>query len=574
MESTGSTALPRDRSALLEQAGQARTSVYHLARACVEDLERVAPWTLLYVPMGEARRLAAAVAELVQVIQGIPERVEELVGGLPPVANDGDLESEEIGFLLQSIHHMAEWDLEQVETTLNLFATARGAAQRSAGRTLCELAADLKGKYASALMGAAASIVAQGRWNGAAVEPMLFPEKAEEFIQSRILVDLLRDTVAAVYNLPSRLSLADLAAHWARSERVDEYALVDLVGLRARMGRLLQVRHRRSLYSGDYHRSSERERQLAVRLQELERLHHWTWEVDAPGSEQAHGDAFTRLVGLLHELAAVLDVSLLKEMVGEEVVTRLRERITAGERGDASSAALEDRLLALLAEEDLRLMIEGLLSAVQRRAALSSALAAAAAPVMRPSALEPLAALALDLGAPARPTPAPPAPAAAQPAAPAPSRPAVAQPPAPPRPDPTAPRPQPSAAEPPSGADLAETRRQVAAQLDWLLDASNPELKSLRLTQQLLAKRTRVPPAMLHAMHPFVHEISARLAPALARLAPYRGISAETVRVLETRCSELLAEEPTPKQMLEEFPAKLDWLLRFLEQARAVTRES
>jgi hypothetical protein len=547
-------ALPRDRAALLEQAGQARTSVYHLARACVEDLEAAAPWALLYVPVGDPRSLALAVAELVRVIQGIPDRVEELVGGLPPVADTSDLQSEEIGFLLQSIHHMAEWDLEQVEGTLNLFATARGASQRSAGRTLCELAADLKGKYGSALMGAAASIVAQGRWNGAAIEPMLFPEKADEFVQSRILVDLLRDTLAAVQDLPSRLSLADLAANWARGERVDEYALVDLVGLRARIGRLLQARHRRSLYSGDYHRLSWRERQLAARLQELERLHHWTWEVDASTTAHGYGDAFGRLVGLLHELAAVLDVGLLKELIGEEPVTRLHGRLTAGERGDSSGVELEDRLLALLAEDDLRLMLEGLLGAVQRRAALSTALSAAATPSTRPPVREPPI---------AAPPPQPPAPAPRPAAAPPPAvgQPAAGRPPSP----------RPAAAS--VTVDLEEVRRQVAAHLDRLLEPSNPDLKSLRLTQQLLAKRTRVPPAMLRSMHPFVGDIATRLAPALARLAPYRGISAETVRLLEARCAELLAEEPTPKQMIEEFPGKLDWLLRFLEQARTVIRD-
>ncbi len=552
--------LPRDRSALLQRAGPARTNVYHLARACVEDLERAAPWSLLYLPAEEPRALARAVAELVQVIQGIPERVEELVGGLPPASNAGDLEGDEIGFLLQSIHSMAEWDLEQVESNLNLFASARGASQRATGRTLCELAADLKGKYASALMGAAASIVAQGRWNGAAVEPMLFPEKAEEFVQSRILVDLLRDTIAAVYDLPARISLTELAASWSRGDRVDEYALVDLVGLRARIGRLLQVRHRRSLYSGDYHRLSERERQLAARLQELERLHYATWEGDAPDALPLTGEVFPRLIGLLHELAAVLDVSLLKQLVGEEKVTAMRERLVAGERGDGSAAQLEDRVLALLAEDDLRLMLEGLLSAVQRRAALSTAMAAAAAPVMRPSALEPLASLPPELGAPLRELGLPPqAPVQPPPAAAPPSRPV-------PR---AAPPPQKPAAPP---TDLGEARRQVSGLVERLLAPANAELKSLRLTQQLLAKRTRVPPAMLKAMHPFVQEIASALAPALARLAPYRGVSAETVRLLEARCAELLVEDPSPKQMIDEFPAKVDWLLRFLEQVRSVTR--
>jgi hypothetical protein len=191
-------------------------------------------------------------------------------------------------------------------------------------------------------------------------------------------------------------------------------------------------------------------------------------------------------------------------------------------------------------------------------------MAAAAAPAMRPSALEPLASLPPELGAPLRelhlpPPPLPPAVPPARPPAARATAPAAPRKPAPPSPPPI---------------DLGEARREVAGIVERLLAPANAELKSLRLTQQLLAKRTRVPPAMLKSMHPFVQEIASALAPALARLAPYRGVSAETVRLLETHCAELLVEDPSPKQMIDEFPAKVDWLLRFLEQVRSVTRDA
>ena len=46
------------------------------------------------------------------------------------------------------------------------------------------------------------------------------------------------------------------------------------------------------------------------------------------------------------------------------------------------------------------------------------------------------------------------------------------------------------------------------------------------------------------------------------------------LRVYRLALDEVMVEDPSPKQMIEEFPAKLDWLLRFLEQVRSVTREA
>ena len=72
-------------------------------------------------------------------------------------------------------------------------AHSRALPTAAEGTHLCEIAADLKGKYASAMMGAAASLVGQGLYNGVELEPVLFLEKAEEFHSARELVERLID---------------------------------------------------------------------------------------------------------------------------------------------------------------------------------------------------------------------------------------------------------------------------------------------------------------------------------------------------------------------------------------------
>src|SRR5262249_48132849 len=141
------------------------------------------------------------------------------------------------------------------------------------GQLLCELAADLKGKYTSSLMGAAANLIGEGVWDGVELEPVLFPEKAEEFRQTKELAVALREAIAAIRPLPEQIPSADLLERWQRGRRVDQYALADLATLRGKIGRLLRERSRRALYSGDYHQISRREVLLSARINELERLH-------------------------------------------------------------------------------------------------------------------------------------------------------------------------------------------------------------------------------------------------------------------------------------------------------------
>ncbi len=59
-------------------------------------------------------------------------------------------------------------------------------------------------------MGASSSLIAGARWNGVEIEPVLFPEKAEEFDRNRRLVETLAEVTEAITNLLHQIPLAGL----------------------------------------------------------------------------------------------------------------------------------------------------------------------------------------------------------------------------------------------------------------------------------------------------------------------------------------------------------------------------
>jgi len=318
---------PADREAILTQTGPARLGVYLLVRACVNDFERVAPWKLLYYPPEDPAELLGMVSALLDTIRGVPKRVDAVLHTLPSdeAAGEDEPTRDDVSFLFRGIHHMVANDLKRLETALTPLRSGLGALPTPAeGTRLCEIAADLKGKYASAMMGAAASLVGQGLYNGVELEPVLFPEKADEFRSARELVERLREATQAIQKLPAHLPFADLLERWRRQERVDLYALADLTILRAHLGKLLQEKNRRSLYSGDYHQISRREMLLSERVTELERLHLQTWT--RPRGAEDLSAAYARMAQLALEISTVLDANLLKELIGEKQVNGLRGR--------------------------------------------------------------------------------------------------------------------------------------------------------------------------------------------------------------------------------------------------------
>ena len=546
---------PPDREAILAESGPGRLPVYLLVRACINDFERIAPWKLLYYPPEDPAQLLSMIIALMDTIRGIPKRVDTVLQTLPEEGTVGVGEDEptreDASFLFHGIHHMVANDLKRLEAALLPLRAGNGALPTAAeGTNLCEIAADLKGKYSSAMMGAAASLVGQGVWNGVELEPILFPEKGEEFRSTRELVDMMKEATEAIQKLPEQVPFAGLIERWRQKERVDQYALADLPSLRGKLGKLLQERNRRALYSGDYHQISRREMLISERVNELERLHQLTWTLPRGVSEL--DPVYTRLEQLLLEIAAVLDANLLKTLLGEKKVNDLRARavMAKGKTGTWSTGL--DALLPLLAEDDLRIYFELLLGAVLRRACLTvppPTPAPAPESIYEPT-FEPL-------------TPPPPP---VEPVRPAPAPPKAAAPKA-------APKPKPEPAPVPV-VDQAATLAQVNQILVELMSPNNPNLSAYKMTQRLLAKHTRIPDAMFQSIYPYLEEVRGRLVPALRPLVPYKGVTEDVVNRLEAYCGDLLRIDPTPERLKDEIPRKMDRLPRFLEAVRSVVPQS
>ncbi|MEA2563391.1 MAG: hypothetical protein QOH06_4895 [Acidobacteriota bacterium] len=586
---------PSTREEILRQVGPARIAVYEMVRRSVDDFEQTAPWRLLYYPPEEPEAFVGFLDALVTLIQGIPKRVAATLGKIPKESAESDDEPtrEDVRFMFSGIHHMVEHELRRVEKMLEpLRERGPGVpATQDERQLLCELSADLKGKYASSMMGAAASLIAQGLWNGVELEPVLFPEKAEEFRNTHELVDLLQEVTAVIKQLPEQIHFVELVSGWQRGIRADQYALADLPSLRGKIAKLLKERTRRALYSGDYHQISRREILLSERINELETLHQKTWSTTEHGGGQDLAPTYARLVQLTLEMAAVLDVTILKELVGDKKVEGLRARVMAVKNRPAPTASTPgqglDSLIPLLAEDDLRIFLDLLLGAVTRRASLSV--------TMREPEPEP------EVPAPAPP----PKPAKA-------AKPAKVAPPAPeplpeleewmlppPIPEYRAPEPSsipeptvemwtPSTAmdwvqnepepPPPSSptlddlaprANLRPSLKMVSDLLSELLAPANSNLSAFRMTQRLLSKHARIPVAMFQSIQPYLKEVQERLVPALKQITPFRGITEEAVTKLEGYCTELRRPGLSPAELKDEVPKKMERLVRFLEALRA-----
>jgi len=562
---------PATREEVLAQIGAVKKGVYALVRQCIDDFERAALWELLYYPPDDPDALLAMVGGLIVTIKGVPKKIDTLLRKLPAGETATGPAREDIGFLLQGIHRMVAHDIKRLEGILAPVRD-RGAdapPTLDEGQRLCELSADLKGKYASALMGAAASLIGEGQWDGVELEPVLFTEKAEEFRCTRELTASLGDTVLAIRQLPENVRFAGIVERWRQEARVDQYALADLATLRGHIGHLLKERSRRALYTGDYHQISRREVLLSQRINEIERLHQLTWAPPPGTASETAPDlspVYARLVQLTLEMAAILDANILKSLIGEKAVNGLRGRAAApkGLPPRTDNRPDDDGLEALaplLAEDDLRIFFEMLLTAVHRRASLG---VREAAPPPAP--------------------PKPPAPAPAPPRKPA----AAAPPPAPlpafaaelpaftadellsPLPDDMATAPPPPPAAPAAPVDSRAALMRLRFRLDELQAPTNASWNNFRLAQRMLEKHARLPGAMFHSINPFLQEIAVHVVPDLKTIAPHKGLTLEAVLRLETVCRELCDTDPSPAEMVSEVPKKLERIVRFLDALRSV----
>lgn len=540
--------LPADAADVLRRVDPFQRRIFARVRHILDRLEASAPWASLYDPSDHASEPLAMEQQLLDTVEAIPSDLAVLLAALrdeSPRNARPALEEAELYFA--GIDRMVERDVVRVRDQL---AAARewlasGSELPLAGRAfLCEVAADLKGKYASALMGATASIVARGRWSGVWVEPVLFGEKADEFRRNGILAASLDEVIAALGRLREEHCLPQLVDSWRSGRRVDLYALAELAALRGALARLLQRSNRRALYSGDFHQIQRREARLSQRALELEALHLATC-AEGEGTAPA---PFARLAALALEIAAVLDVELLTQLIGSRAVGDLRaavvrERSRPGER-QGRRRVPEERLslLPLLADDDLRSFLELLRGAVRQRASFSLGPAASAEPAERATPV---------------PMPAPLAAAGEEGPIPAP--------------------PPPRAAGAGTSAVPAAEQRRALEDLQRLLRrlraADNAEWRSLQMLQRLLGKRTRVPPSMLAASHPYLFVVLDSLVPRLEVVESFGGVPAEVRPKLVSCCEQLCSPTLTPEQMGQEVPANLERVVRLLDALTVSTAE-
>ncbi|MEM1177942.1 MAG: hypothetical protein AAGM22_06345 [Acidobacteriota bacterium] len=384
-------ALTKSREELLAEGGEAKASIYRAVRQILNDLEQAAPWDSLYYPPANTEDFLRMTDLLILVIEGIPERVETLTRELEALKAPEELVGD-FEFFFHGIHTSVEQELTKLKA---LFASFQRAAPDKDPTPderdfSCELSADLKGKYSSSIMGASASLIAEGTdWRGVEFEPVLFPEKAQEFERNEKLVETLSEVTENIQNLLEQVPLAELVASWSQGQRVDQYALTALYSLLGNLGKLMREDSRRALYSGDYHQIQRREALLAARVNELTTLHNTTWGTMPPGMGLSPEDAYPRMVQAATELATVLSTDILKKIIGGKRVEDLfhvvmleKEANSSVDRWRSGHEIKPHRsrgripeelhsLIILLYDEDLNTFLELLLGSVLKRASLT-----------------------------------------------------------------------------------------------------------------------------------------------------------------------------------------------------------
>lgn len=603
------------RDALLERTLPDRQKLYRLVRQMLDELDEAAPWEQLYYPPDGTEAFLGMAAGLIGVVDAIPARTRELVELLSLAAPDDETRQtlEDAEFYFAGIHNMCAHDLRRLRSLLRPH-TAPGAPPLAPTdrNYLCEVAADLKGKYASALMGATASIVAEGSWSGVEVEPILFPEKVEEFRRNAELARGLQRALDAIGELRAQVPFPELLERWRGGARVDPYALADLATFRGVLGQLLKRSLRRALYSGDYHQIQRREAALATRVAELEALHHRTWS-EPP---EAHDvEVYRQMQRLTLEIAAILDAELLELLVGSSALKDLRqaaatdraavvEQTASGRRyedwvrADRRLLGELESLVPLLGGDDLKAFLTLLLASVLKRASLNGQSRPAHPPAPAPppatdELLPPVSVMEPDRevrdGAVereprarlakrprSRPESSPRVPVSARPEINLVPPPPLDAPPTLPEEAALAPPVEfPTAAPPPLSPAASEARRDTLDGLHRLLlslqSADNSHWSSFRMLQRLLQRHARVPPSIVQGAHPFVWDVLNGLVPQLEAAASLGVVPQEARKRLVECCMALTDDDLSPEQMVDQVPAQLTRLHRLLEALTAAT---
>ena len=494
--------LPTSAEALLRTAAPRGRALYRCVRSMLDDLEEAAPWTVLYAPPSDTGELRARLDDLLHLIEEAPNRV---AGEIDEMSSSslGEEEREalrEAEFYFGALHQMVVPELHRLRYALEQMAGVE-TLPPSRADFYCELGADLKGKYSSAIMGAAAALASEGRWLGWEVEAVLFPEKSEEGERNRSLLAALESTVASIEAAIRNFPWREVLSSWRRQQHVDRYALGDLVALRGHLLRLLVLSNRRALYSGDYHQLQGREILLGSRLRELETLHLRSLDIAPTTRGEEAAETFARLHQLLLEVAALLDVDALRELIGDELLGELRHRGPVPTPREGSAGRL-DALALLVVEEDLKIFLKLLVGAVKKRSSIAHRDGAGLGTVMPAFA---------QLG---RPFPV--------------ERRAERRAPAPP-------------VSPVDGEQARKHVERLHGALARLTHAESSAWRSFLMVQKLQMRLRVVPPALMAEMKPFLSELGRELLPLLDQATAAGAVppgAAETLRGCHQRLTE------------------------------------
>jgi hypothetical protein len=574
--------LPLTRGELLDRVGPVPRRIYTAVRGVLDRLELAAPWEALYSPV-ELAELREMLQELIVVIDELPQSIDRLARDLESENADREL-IEDLEFFFQGIIMSVGSELEQLRTRLREYSERNLAPIGDRGEVISELGADIKGKVSSSMMGAAASLIAEARWNGVEIESLLFPEKAEEFERNERLLETLTEVTSSINSLLLQVPIADLVAKWQEGKRVDQYSLAPLYSFLGNLGRLMQESSRRALYSGDYHQIQRRENRLNTRIAELTTLHNMTWGMVPAGIQLELQAVFPVMARKAIELAAVLDLEILRKTIGSRLVDQVLRAVTE------KKASQNERLVAnlpedlrglvpLLFDEDLKTFLSLLLGSVQKRASLAA----------RRRGLDSTGgARALEdvgqVAPPAAPPPAAPQPPAPQLAAPL----SAAPPPAAFPPTvllPTAPLPQPANSRSTSSMprfgqpdDRREHRLRALEDLLALLadlgSRSNAERKSFELIQRMLKQQRTVPPTLLRSMHPFLFSMMNNLIPRLNDSNSFGTQLTGHATSLIQYCQVLCQPNPPAEHLREVFPGTMQKVLNLIDGLSAAAAAS
>ena len=583
--------LPRGREELLESIDEQRAGIYWMVRTILDDLEAVAPWEGLYYPPTGVEEFLSMETALLGMIEDIPQRVAALTRNLLETpANDRIREAgENLEFYFQGIQMSVASELEKLKKQLEAYqvGTASSLLSTDERTFLCEISADLKGKYTSSIMGAAASLVADGRWNSIEIEPLLFPEKAEEFERNERLIETLSVVTESIGNFLDLVPMLDMVASWKQQQRVDQYALAPIYTLLGNLGQLMQVRSRRALYSGDYHQIRRRESLLSIRFNQLTTLHNMTWGTVADGEDRSADLIYPAMIQKTIELAAVLDVDILKKIISDKAVKDLLAVVTIEKTGEAGQTPGDDRrrsvddglqsLVPLLYDEDLKTFLELLLGSVLKRASL-----AIQRESLEPAPVEPAppaggfeadpAATGFDAGE------APP-PVVADAGAPA----ELLEPlpaefdfvPEPPEPE-SIPAGSKAPTAPPvdQGAARLEALQRLSDVLQPLLSRNGAHRKSFELVKRLLKQQRVIPAGLLDSMRPYLQDLMTTLIPSMRDDAHLVDLFTNYGVSLSEQCQVLSDPNMSPDSPGADVPGTMDKVLDLLNRLGMAIRGS